>query len=36
MVGFYNPEGEWHTDGCFETRDAAATRVNYLNGGKGG
>jgi hypothetical protein len=32
-VGFYDPAGEWHSDSDHETRDGAAARVNYLNGG---
>jgi len=32
-VGFYNPNGKWQTDGDFDTREDAAERVHYLNGG---
>ena len=32
-VGFYDPSGEWHSDSDHATRKAAASRVNYLNGG---
>jgi hypothetical protein len=33
-VGFYDPEGNFHTDSDFskEERDAARARVNFLNG----
>jgi len=33
-VGFYDPNGKWQTESDHETRDEAAQRVNYLNGGK--
>jgi hypothetical protein len=33
-VGFYSPDGKWHTDGDYDSRELAAERVNYLNGGK--
>ena len=33
-VGFYSPDGEWHTDSDHGNKDAAADRVHYLNGGK--
>lgn len=33
-VGFYAPDGEWHTDSDHANRDEAAKRVHYLNGGK--
>lgn len=36
IVGFYCPDGTWVADGEFDTRDKAAARVNYLNGGSGG
>ena len=32
-VGFYSPNGEWHTDSDWENKDEAAKRVSYLNGG---
>jgi len=32
-VGFYSPEGEWHAESDWDTRQAAAARVHYLNGG---
>ena len=31
-VGFYSPNGEWHTDSDHETKKAAAERTAYLNG----
>lgn len=33
-VGYYDPSGKWHSDSDHDTREAAAARVNYLNGGK--
>ena len=33
-VGFYDPSGTWHADSDFDTPQAAAERVHYLNGGK--
>lgn len=33
-VGFYAPNGIWHTDSDHSTQVAAAERVHYLNGGK--
>ena len=32
-VGFYSPDGKWHPESDHESRDAAAARVHYLNGG---
>ena len=32
-VGFFDPKGQWHTDSDHESKDAAAARVHYLNGG---
>ena len=32
-VGFYDPQGEWHPDSDFDSRQEAAERVHYLNGG---
>ena len=32
-VGFYTPAGEWRTDGDYESKEKAAERVHYLNGG---
>ncbi|MGE6514597.1 hypothetical protein [Lysinibacillus sphaericus] len=33
-VGFYAPNGEWHTDSDHGKREEAAERVHYLNGNK--
>lgn len=33
-VGFYDPTGEWCTEGDYNTIEEAAARVHYLNGGK--
>ncbi len=33
-VGFFTPDGQWVGDSTHETREGAAARVNYLNGGK--
>jgi hypothetical protein len=32
-VGHYSPDGRWHPDGDYSSRDEAAARVHYLNGG---
>lgn len=32
-VGFYAPNGDWHTDSDHDIREDAALRVHYLNGG---
>jgi hypothetical protein len=32
-VGYYDPTGRWHSDSDHTTREAAAARCNYLNGG---
>lgn len=34
-TGFYDPDGKWQGDEDFSSREDAATRVNYLNGGAG-
>lgn len=34
-VGFYAPEGTWHTDSDHSSKESAAKQVHYLNGGKG-
>ena len=34
IVGWYDPSGEWHADLSYSSRDDAAARVHYLNGGK--
>ena len=33
-VGFYSPDGEWHPDSDHSSKEEAAQRVHYLNGGK--
>jgi len=33
-VGFYDPSGKWHADSDHTSREEAAERVHYLNGGK--
>ncbi len=33
-VGFYSPDGKWHPDSDQYSRDMAAARVHYLNGGE--
>jgi len=33
-VGFYDPNGNWHAESDWETREDAANRVAYLNGMK--
>jgi hypothetical protein len=32
-VGFYDPAGRWQQDSDHSTREEAAARVHYLNGG---
>lgn len=32
-VGFYDPRGKWHGDSDHTSRESAAKRVHYLNGG---
>jgi hypothetical protein len=32
-VGFYKPDGTWFSDSDHDTKEGAAARVNYLNGG---
>lgn len=32
-VGFYTPEGVWHPDSDYNSREEAAARVRWLNGG---
>lgn len=34
-VGFYDPNGKWHTDSDHESKKEASERVAYLNGSKG-
>ena len=33
-VGYYTPDKDWVIDSYWGTKDLAAKRVNYLNGGK--
>lgn len=33
-VGFYSPDGKWNPESDHETKESAAKRVHYLNGGK--
>jgi hypothetical protein len=33
-VGFYNPKGEWIPESDHDSKESAAKRVHYLNGGK--
>lgn len=32
-VGFYSPDGQWHSESDHDRKDDAAARCNYLNGG---
>jgi hypothetical protein len=32
-VGFYDPQGQWQPEGDFDTKEAAANRCHFLNGG---
>lgn len=32
-VGFYAPDGEWHPESDYVSKEKAAERVHYLNGG---
>jgi hypothetical protein len=32
-VGFYDPSGKWNADSDHDSREEAAKRVHYLNGG---
>jgi len=32
-VGYYDPAGKWHPESDHTSRDDAAERVHYLNGG---
>ena len=32
-VGFYSPDGAWNPDSDHSSREDAAKRVHYLNGG---
>lgn len=33
VVGFFDPSGKWHAESDHQTRESAAARVAYLNGG---
>jgi len=33
-VGFFSPDGQWHGDSDHDSRESAAERVHYLNGGE--
>ena len=33
-VGFYSPDGKWNPESDHETKELAARRVHYLNGGR--
>lgn len=33
VVGFYDPQGKWHPESDHETKEAAAQRCHWLNGG---
>jgi len=33
-VGFYAPNGKWIPESDYDTKESAASRVHYLNGGK--
>ena len=33
VVGYYGPQGKWHTESDQNTSEEAAARVHYLNGG---
>lgn len=35
-VGFFKPDGHFHMESEHDSLEAAAARVNYLNGGTGG
>ena len=32
-VGFYNPDGKWNPESDWDSKEDAAKRVHYLNGG---
>ena len=32
-VGFYDPDGKWHSESDHDSKEDAAARVHYLNGG---
>jgi len=31
-VGYFDPDGRWHSDSDHDTKQEAAKRVHYLNG----
>ena len=31
-VGFYSPDGKWHPESDYDTKEEAAERVHWLNG----
>lgn len=33
-VGYYDPEGEWIPESDHDSKEAAAERVHWLNGGE--
>lgn len=33
-VGYFDPNGKWHSDSDHSTQEGAADRVVYLNGGR--
>lgn len=33
-VGFYDTRGDWHPESDWDTKEEAANRVHFLNGGK--
>ena len=33
-VGFFDPDGKWQAESDWSTKEEAARRVHYLNGGK--
>lgn len=33
-VGFYDPNGKWYPESDHDSREEAAERVHYLNGGR--
>ena len=33
IVGFYDPQGDWHPESDHDNKREAAERVHYLNGG---
>jgi ribosomal protein S16 len=32
-VGYYDPKGKWEPESDYETKEQAADRVHWLNGG---